>query len=150
VTIEILSFILGALLLLTGILGGGFEAKEVKIPKISGSARIIAAVAGVVFIGVAFINPEPPDRKDGNEPLATMSPKEWDINRPALDLQQGFDLPHDDPELCQNECRDNPQCEAWTYVKPDHTQGLKPRCWLKHAIPQPQHDPCCVSGTKIR
>ena len=148
-TIETLSFILGALLVLAGILGGGFEIKEVKIPKISGVTRFIAMVVGLAFIGFAFLAPMPPDQ--GGErtiPGDRMSSMEWDTNRPGLDYQD-FDLSKDDPKLCQDACKNDPQCKAWTYVKPNTIQGPRPRCWLKHTIPRPRENTCCVSGTKI-
>jgi hypothetical protein len=43
--------LLGALLLLIGIIGGGFEIKEVKIPKVSIFPRIAAITLGVLLIG---------------------------------------------------------------------------------------------------
>jgi hypothetical protein len=52
--IEIVTFIFGGLLLLTGILGGGFEVKELKIPSVAMIPRIIASVAGLIFIIVGI------------------------------------------------------------------------------------------------
>jgi hypothetical protein len=51
-TIETLSFLFGALLLLVGILGGGFEVKEVKVPQVPGTGRWIASAVGLIFIVV--------------------------------------------------------------------------------------------------
>src|SRR4051812_31713348 len=48
--IETLMFALGAILLLAGILGGGFELKEIKVPKVSGAARVAATIAGAVLV----------------------------------------------------------------------------------------------------
>jgi hypothetical protein len=48
--IAVLAFGLGALLLLVGILGGGFEIKELKIPKVGWPPRLVALVAGGCFI----------------------------------------------------------------------------------------------------
>ena len=150
-TLQTLSFILGALLLLTGILGGGFEVKEIKIPKIGGPARLIATIVGIAFIIIAIINPEL--RQDGeNKGLQTpiMSHMELNTDRPGQDIQ-GFNLPQDIPELCQTKCREDPRCEAWTYVKPHTIQGPEPRCWLKHTIPSPNYNqPCCISGFKTK
>ncbi|HXH71541.1 MAG TPA: hypothetical protein VNI58_01835 [Mariprofundaceae bacterium] len=42
--------ILGGLLVLTSVLGGGFEVKEVKIPKIGGWARMLAGIIGTILI----------------------------------------------------------------------------------------------------
>jgi hypothetical protein len=49
-TADMVLFVLGALLLLTGILGGGFEVRELKIPQIKGGARMLASVAGLGLI----------------------------------------------------------------------------------------------------
>lgn len=56
-TVETLAFIFGALLILIGILGGGFEAKEIKIPKIAGIARLFSFIVGISFIGLGFSMP---------------------------------------------------------------------------------------------
>jgi hypothetical protein len=48
--IAVLAFGLGALLLLVGILGGGFEIKELKIPKVGWPPRLVALLAGACFI----------------------------------------------------------------------------------------------------
>jgi hypothetical protein len=50
-TLQTMSFIFGALLLAVGILGGGFEVKEVKVSNASMGVRIIAGIAGLLFIG---------------------------------------------------------------------------------------------------
>ena len=53
--VEILSFILGALLLLIGIIGGGFEIKELKLPKVGGTTRLISIIVGSLFIALGVI-----------------------------------------------------------------------------------------------
>jgi hypothetical protein len=73
---------------------------------------------------------------------------EFDIDRPGQDFQN-FDLQSADPALCQGACSQNPQCKAWTYVKPNTTQGPNPRCWLKSGVPPTTPSSCCVSGVKI-
>jgi hypothetical protein len=72
---------------------------------------------------------------------------EFDIDRPGQDFQN-FDLQSADPALCQGACSQNPQCKAWTYVKPNTTQGPNPRCWLKSGVPPTTPSSCCVSGVK--
>ena len=44
----------GCLLVLIGILGGGFELKELKIPAVSGMARFIAGAVGIALIILSF------------------------------------------------------------------------------------------------
>ena len=148
-TLGTLSFVLGAVLLLAGILGGGFEVKELKIPKISGTARALAIVVGLAFVGLAFVSPGQLINGNDKTPSVRMSSMDWNTDRPGLDYQN-FDLTIDDPSACQEACENDPQCKAWTYVKPNTIQGPKPRCWLKHAIPRPREHTCCVSGTKLQ
>ncbi len=53
-TAEVFSFLLGGLLIVTGILGGGFEVKELKIPTVRWPTRLIAVLGGIFFIGLAM------------------------------------------------------------------------------------------------
>ncbi len=53
-TIEIACFILGGLLILIGMLGGGFQAKEINIPHIGNSTRIACVMVGTLFAGLAI------------------------------------------------------------------------------------------------
>lgn len=71
---------------------------------------------------------------------------EYDTDRPGMDYRS-FDLPAADPKLCQNECAGDPNCRAFTYVRPG-VQGPKARCWLKSNVPAAVNNPCCVSGLK--
>lgn len=54
-TAQTVVFIFGGILILIGILGGGFEIKELKIPRISGGARILSLVGGVLLFGVGTV-----------------------------------------------------------------------------------------------
>lgn len=47
---ELVVLALGALLLLTGIVGGGFELREIKIPQVGRVARVLSTTAGVALI----------------------------------------------------------------------------------------------------
>jgi hypothetical protein len=53
-TLQSMSFIFGALLLAVGILGGGFEVKEIKVSNVSIGVRIVAGIVGLSFIGLGF------------------------------------------------------------------------------------------------
>lgn len=79
-------------------------------------------------------------------PSAQPGVLELDTNRYGQDYR-GVELPAADPKLCQEICNREPQCKAFTYVKPG-VQGPSPRCWLKHSVPGPNRDPNCVSGVK--
>ncbi len=57
-TLEIVSFAFGGLLILTGMLGGGLQVRELNIPRIGAAARGAFMAVGVLFIGIAVsINP---------------------------------------------------------------------------------------------
>lgn len=49
-SVNALAFVFGAFLVLTAILGGGFEIKELKVPKVGWAPRFLATIAGVAFI----------------------------------------------------------------------------------------------------
>lgn len=50
---------------------------------------------------------------------------------------------------CQHACEKDPQCLAWTSVRPG-LQGPKGRCWLKNTIPPATRNTCCWSGVVER
>ncbi len=52
-----------------------------------------------------------------------------------------------EPGLCQNACRSDTNCAAWTYLQPG-VQGVQARCWLKTRVPQQYRNTCCVSGVE--
>ena len=52
--IEIASFVMGGLLILVAVVGGGFEVKELRIPKVSNFSRSIAGILGLLFVGLAI------------------------------------------------------------------------------------------------
>jgi uncharacterized membrane protein len=57
-TPEILSFLFGALLVLIGLVGGGFEIIQLKIPKVGLVVRICATIVGLFFLFLGFSNSE--------------------------------------------------------------------------------------------
>jgi len=69
------------------------------------------------------------------------------------EMRDGIDFPGGDlyrvtgPELCKRLCDLEPQCRAWTYVKPG-VQGPQGVCWLKRSVSQPVQNPSCISGVK--
>ena len=53
-TPELLLFIFGALLILIGILGGGFDRKELGIRRVGAGVRICSIVGGLFFIALGI------------------------------------------------------------------------------------------------
>ena len=83
--------------------------------------------------------PQPP------QPVAPVA-LEYETNRYGGDYNN-FDVPTNDPAVCQNACMQAPECRAFTLVRPG-VQGPNARCWLKSSVPPPNHDGCCTSGMK--
>ncbi|MCJ7444720.1 MAG: PAN domain-containing protein [Methanotrichaceae archaeon] len=69
-----------------------------------------------------------------------------DTDRPGSDYTN-LELAKADPNLCAQMCTAEPQCRAWTYVKPGY-QGSNAQCWLKNNVPDQVPAECCVSGVK--
>jgi hypothetical protein len=83
-------------------------------------------------------------------PSATTSPVQ--PSKPMMpntdlhgDSYRNFELSSADPTLCQNACKAESQCHAWTYVHPG-LQGSNARCWLKNIVPSATANNCCTSG----
>jgi len=72
-------------------------------------------------------------------------PLEYNTDRLGSDYSN-FDVVND-PNSCAQACKDDPNCKAFTFVKPGY-QGTSARCWLKSAVPQKTQADCCVSGVK--
>lgn len=53
-TVEIVAFVFGGFLLLVAILGGGFEVRELKVPRVGWTSRMMSSLFGVVFIVVGL------------------------------------------------------------------------------------------------
>lgn len=76
----------------------------------------------------------------------------WEVftDRPGGNLP-GTPFPVHDKEAfvavteCENACKNNSECRAYTYVKPG-IQGPDGYCWLKNDVPAPIKNECCTSG----
>jgi hypothetical protein len=145
-TLQAMSFIFGAILLAVAILGGGFEIKEIKVSNVTIGVRIVAGIAGLLFIGLGFWQPSALPESIRAE--ARMSEREHDKDRFGGDYSS-FDIKTDHIEDCEGTCKSDAKCAAWTYVKPGF-QGPRARCYLKNVVPEVSDKICCVSGKKIR
>lgn len=83
--------------------------------------------------------------------FAALSPLSLAQLEENTDLQgmdyKNFDLSSPDPNLCAQECYNDSQCKAFTYVKPG-CQGPNARCWLKNGVPAATSNECAISGVK--
>jgi hypothetical protein len=73
---------------------------------------------------------------------------ERNTDRPGRDYH-AFWLDTDSMRSCQRQCNEDPQCDAYTYVRPG-VQGPRARCYLKSGVPDKRANNCCVSGIKYR
>jgi hypothetical protein len=75
-TIELLAFVFGIVLLFIAIVGGGFELRELKVPRVGTVARIVSAVAGVIFLALGFSDSpgRPPVRETPPQTAPAPSP----------------------------------------------------------------------------
>jgi len=72
-------------------------------------------------------------------------PIEYSIDRTGGDLRN-LDVPSDpNGAACEQACKDENRCRAWTYVRPGYL-ATSARCFLKERITAPRRKPCCVSG----
>jgi hypothetical protein len=78
--------------------------------------------------------------------LADPIPLEYNTDRTGSDYAS-FNLGSADPNQCAQTCAGDPDCKAFTYVKPGY-QGASARCWLKNAVPPQTQAGCCISGVK--
>jgi hypothetical protein len=153
-TIQTMCFIFGALLLAVGILGGGFEVKEIKVSNVTTTARIAATIVGIVFVGLGFWQtgalPLPAATSAGTSTAVTMemSPREEDTDRWGSDFSS-FAVSVGHTETCEDACKTTGECLAWTYVKPN-VQGPQAICYLKRMAAVARRNECCVSGVKVR
>jgi hypothetical protein len=83
----------------------------------------------------------------GTSPGEQISPgMENNMDRPGMDYSS-FDLASPQPNLCKQTCDGDPNCKAYTYVRPGY-QGDFARCWLKNGVPSAVQAECCISGVK--
>jgi hypothetical protein len=80
-SIELLAFVFGILLLFVAIVGGGFELRELKVPRVGKVARVVSALLGVLFLMVGFsgstmepIGQAPAQAKTNETPVTTPAP----------------------------------------------------------------------------
>ncbi|WP_337660433.1 PAN domain-containing protein [Anderseniella sp. Alg231-50] len=70
--------------------------------------------------------------------------RDGSTDRPGLDYKT-IELSAPNPDLCENACKKDGQCRAWTYSWPG-AKGPKAMCALKTGVPPKRSDTCCISG----
>jgi hypothetical protein len=70
---------------------------------------------------------------------------EYSIDRAGGDYHTFEIKPDFKGKPCEDACRADKRCRAWTYRRPGYgTAGA--RCYLKNVIKPPRRRPCCISG----
>lgn len=111
--------------------------------------RIEILMAMIVIAGVSIVSGEDADVIPGGympEETTTTDLPMVDTDRGGSDYKS-LDLPTTGPvpQMCEDICKNDPNCRAWTYVKPG-IQGTEARCWLKSNVPAMTPNNCCISG----
>jgi hypothetical protein len=75
-TAQTVVFVFGGLLILIAVIGGGFELKELRVPQVSGVARLLAALVGAALIalGVTLGNQSSPPAAPAPAPPPSPAP----------------------------------------------------------------------------
>ncbi len=84
------------------------------------------------FLGLVLLSAPANAARDGS------------TDRPGLDYKT-IELSAPNPDLCENACKKDGQCRAWTYSWPG-AKGPKAMCALKTGVPPKRSDTCCISG----
>src|SRR5262245_19458819 len=79
---DTIVLIVGAVLVVTGVLGGGIELRELKIPTVRAPTRILAVLVGLVFLGIGLDS----TLLDNDSPEQVSNPNELRFSNPP---QQG-------------------------------------------------------------
>ncbi len=75
---------------------------------------------------------------------AAVAARDGSTDRPGLDYKT-LELSAPNPDLCENACKKDGKCRAWTYSWPG-AKGPKATCALKTGVPPKRSDTCCISG----
>lgn len=67
-TVQVIAFIAGSVFILIAIIGGGFTVKELKIPTVPKTGRIISGIVGALFISISLLMVVVPSLPTGRSP----------------------------------------------------------------------------------
>lgn len=55
--VQVIAFVFGGILLFVGVVGGGFELRELKVPKVGVGVRVLSTIVGLIFVCLGFSRP---------------------------------------------------------------------------------------------
>jgi len=148
-TPQIVVIVLGSILILAGLLGGGFELKELKMPRIGGPTRVFSLIGGIAILawGLNMKTQNTGHGHDGSHANKSASKPhmgvlEFDTNRQGSDISY-FQTPS--VNECSEACLRNDDCMAMTFV-----QGASGgTCWLKSVKPPKTPRQGMISAEKV-
>ena len=84
-TLEVVSFVIGGLLIATAVVGGGFEIKEIRMPRVGAGARLGSLLVGLLFIlmGLGIWETTQQQLIDSNAGRAALRPEPAPAERSA-------------------------------------------------------------------
>jgi hypothetical protein len=89
----------------------------------------------------------PQESADQTPPSGSGMKLEENTDRPGMNYRSYYT--GSDYHSCYNDCANDPNCKAFTYVKPGFRgPNSQPECWLKDGVPDPVSQEYCVSGIK--
>jgi hypothetical protein len=88
-TIEAVSFAIGGILIATAIVGGGFEIKEIKMPKVGAAPRFFSMIVGAFFvmIGLGTWSFDRQQLLDTQVPINSLAPAQEAAPQPSQPSQ---------------------------------------------------------------
>jgi len=87
--VSTIFLVIGILMVFIGIFGGGFEIKELRMPKVSNLSRVIGFIVGFVFISIGFISGSTDDKNPGFIPsLLSIFTHDTDPNKIPASIDQ--------------------------------------------------------------
>lgn len=116
-TIEVVSFIIGGILIGTAVVGGGFEIREIKMPRVGAGVRITSLVVGSGFL--------------------LLSMGMWGLNNPHLLA----DSPQPQALLSTSQTADAPQQNAGTA----DTRSVAAEQPAQQPVAAPDSDPAAAA-----
>ena len=89
----------------------------------------------------------PPESADQTPPSGSGMMLEENTDRPGMNYNSYYTSADYHP--CYNDCANDPNCKAFTYVKSGFRgSNSQPECWLKDGVPDPVSQEYCISGIK--
>ena len=84
-SVQVIAFAFGGILLFVGVVGGGFELRELKVPRVGVGVRVLSTIVGLLFVCLGFSEPTKegssvgPERAQQTQPAVKDGPVEFTL-----------------------------------------------------------------------